>query len=131
MRRAGAAASKLALALLAGANGPVLVLAGPGNNGGDALECAANLAAAGIEVDIVHLAGATPSPEARQAPERAHAALGAAARIVEAIGPARGHRVAGQGPVGHRLRAGAGRRCLPPTWRRAGAIRTRACSATS
>ena len=48
MERAGRAAAALALELLDGeAAGAVLVLAGPGNNGGDGLELAANLAHAG------------------------------------------------------------------------------------
>lgn len=58
MERAGRAASDAALELLAGHSGArVLVLAGPGNNGGDALEVAANLARAGIDTSIIHLAG--------------------------------------------------------------------------
>ena len=78
MRRAGRAAADAALALIAQvANGrerPVLVLAGPGNNGGDALELAANLGEAGVDVVVLHLAGSgKPSPEAAQALARAHA----------------------------------------------------------
>jgi hydroxyethylthiazole kinase-like uncharacterized protein yjeF len=63
MRRAGQAGAEAALALFAGAARPatVLVVAGPGNNGGDALEVAANLAgpdpgagAAGVHVIVLH-----------------------------------------------------------------------------
>ncbi|MDB5920373.1 MAG: bifunctional ADP-dependent NAD(P)H-hydrate dehydratase/NAD(P)H-hydrate epimerase [Massilia sp.] len=63
MQRAGQAAANVALALLAGqANRSVLLLAGPGNNGGDALEAAANLAhaSAGVDVSVIHLAGTGP-----------------------------------------------------------------------
>jgi len=79
MRRAGEAAAQHALALLGGAasgapGGTVLVLAGPGDNGGDALEAAANLAALGCAVEVIHLAGAAPSADARQALARAQAA---------------------------------------------------------
>ncbi len=55
MRRAGAAAAALANRLLP-AGGKVLVLAGPGNNGGDALETAALLAYGGCQVRI-HFSG--------------------------------------------------------------------------
>lgn len=78
MRLAGHAAANAALALIgqvrqgAGATLPALVLAGPGNNGGDALELAANLSQAGIEVQILRLAGAQAlSPEAAHALQRA------------------------------------------------------------
>jgi hydroxyethylthiazole kinase-like uncharacterized protein yjeF len=101
MRRAGEAASSQALELLGLSTGPVLVLAGPGNNGGDALECAANLAAAGIEVDVLHLAGGAPSPEARQGLERARAAQGTkAVRFVDAIPRDRAYRLAVDGLFG-------------------------------
>jgi hydroxyethylthiazole kinase-like uncharacterized protein yjeF len=74
MRRAGDAAAAHALDLLGDRRtGPVLVLAGPGNNGGDALEVAANLAAAGVDVDVVHLAGGVPAPDAAAALARARA----------------------------------------------------------
>jgi hydroxyethylthiazole kinase-like uncharacterized protein yjeF len=75
MRRAGRAAADAALALLGESRArPVLVLAGPGNNGGDALELAANLGEAGVDVVVLHLAGSgKPSPEAGQALARAHA----------------------------------------------------------
>lgn len=73
MRRAGRAGSEAALALLGDARArPVLVLAGPGNNGGDALEVAANLGEAGVDVVVLHLAGSgKTSPEAAQALTRA------------------------------------------------------------
>lgn len=56
MTRAGQAASAYALELLGDSRAlPVLVLAGPGNNGGDALEVAANLADAGVDATVLHL----------------------------------------------------------------------------
>ena len=75
MQRAGRAASSFALELLGTARAqPVLVLAGPGNNGGDALELAANLGGAGVDVVVLYLAGSgPPSPEAAQALARARA----------------------------------------------------------
>jgi hydroxyethylthiazole kinase-like uncharacterized protein yjeF len=85
MRRAGQAAGNAALELLGKTATPVivhgqavpalpvLVLAGPGNNGGDALEVAAILSAAAIEVVVVHMPGSDPSPETRSALKRAHA----------------------------------------------------------
>ncbi len=83
MRRAGEAAANAALALLAGGPGPVLVLAGPGNNGGDALDAAANLANAGIEVAVLQLAGSgARSPEAAHALARAEASD---ARFIDAL----------------------------------------------
>jgi hydroxyethylthiazole kinase-like uncharacterized protein yjeF len=80
MRRAGEAAATYALEVLGGLpTGRILVLAGPGNNGGDALEVAANLANFGASVDVVHLAGAAPSPETQAALARAQ---GSRARFV-------------------------------------------------
>lgn len=75
MRRAGRAASDLALELVKdGRTRPVLVLAGPGNNGGDALELAANLGEAGLDVVVLYFAPTgQPSPEAAQALARARA----------------------------------------------------------
>lgn len=52
MARAGRAGADCALALLPVAGAQVLLLAGPGNNGGDALEVAAHLADAGMHVSI-------------------------------------------------------------------------------
>ncbi|KGF78326.1 sugar kinase [Massilia sp. JS1662] len=74
MRRAGEAAATYALEVLGGLpTGRILVLAGPGNNGGDALEVAANLANFGANVDVVHFAGTAPSPETQHALARAQA----------------------------------------------------------
>ena len=78
MQRAGAAIAELAQQLLCSAtvsSPSVLVLAGPGNNGGDALEAACLLEEAGIEVSVqLH------ADESRQ-PEDARRAL---ARVREA-----------------------------------------------
>jgi hydroxyethylthiazole kinase-like uncharacterized protein yjeF len=52
MRRAGAAAAALALSLLPASKQTVLILAGSGNNGGDAFETAYLLAEQGIEVHL-------------------------------------------------------------------------------
>jgi hydroxyethylthiazole kinase-like uncharacterized protein yjeF len=84
MRRAGVAAAHAAIDLLDDARDQlVLVLAGPGNNGGDALEVAANLVDAGIEAVVVHVAaGSPPSPEAAQALQRAR---DSGARFVDAV----------------------------------------------
>lgn len=78
MARAGQAAASAAMKILNHLEGGdaahmrVLVLAGPGNNGGDALEAAAHLAGAGIEV-LAWLApeAASTSPEREQAAARA------------------------------------------------------------
>jgi hydroxyethylthiazole kinase-like uncharacterized protein yjeF len=84
MRRAGRAASDFALELLAGRRAaPVLLLAGPGNNGGDALEVAANLAEAGVQAVVLHLNGdKPPSDETAAALARARAS---GARFVAAL----------------------------------------------
>ncbi|ALK97259.1 sugar kinase [Massilia sp. WF1] len=84
MERAGQAATAFALELLDGdAAGAVLVLAGPGNNGGDGLELAASLARRGADVEVLHLAGErAPSFEAGRALQRAR---DAGARFVDEI----------------------------------------------
>jgi len=76
MSRAGAAAAEVALGMLAPDNTlPVLVLAGPGNNGGDALEAAALLAQRGVNVMAVLMADPTRLPtDALAAYQRARGA---------------------------------------------------------
>jgi len=54
MRAAGVAAAQIALRLLTSASQPVLVIAGPGNNGGDAFETAVHLNHAGHRVTVLH-----------------------------------------------------------------------------
>lgn len=81
MQRAGLAAAAAALDMAG--SGSVLVLAGPGNNGGDALEAAANLAQSGVDVSILRLAGSGPlSSETAHALARAQASD---ARFIEAL----------------------------------------------
>ena len=83
MQRAGQAAAVAALELLRGNS--VLVLAGPGNNGGDALEAAARLAQSGVDVAVLHLAGSqAASPETVDALQRAR---DSDARFIDALPP--------------------------------------------
>ena len=74
MQRAGQSGANAALDLLPFStnHARVLVLAGPGNNGGDALETAAHLAHAGASVTILHYPPtAEPSAERQAALQRA------------------------------------------------------------
>ncbi len=76
MQRAGAAVARTALDMLTAAPAaPILVLAGPGNNGGDALEAAALLAGEAKMVYVLLMADPHRLPDdARAAYERAAAA---------------------------------------------------------
>jgi ADP-dependent NAD(P)H-hydrate dehydratase / NAD(P)H-hydrate epimerase len=88
MQRAGRGAADLARALVPALNKntKILVLAGPGNNGGDALEAARLLAKAGMQVSILFCADKSRMPEdARQAFERAQ---GSAVNFVTEISEA-------------------------------------------
>jgi ADP-dependent NAD(P)H-hydrate dehydratase / NAD(P)H-hydrate epimerase len=76
MQRAGDASARFALELLGDnrCDKHALILAGPGNNGGDALETAARLAQAGAQVTVLLFADTTKqSSDSRQALERAKA----------------------------------------------------------
>lgn len=72
MQRAGKAAAELALRLLPSRheNTTVLILAGPGNNGGDALETAIHLAARSIQVTVLQPDGTPRTEESRLAQKR-------------------------------------------------------------
>ncbi|MYM28442.1 NAD(P)H-hydrate dehydratase [Duganella sp. CY15W] len=76
MQRAGQASANAALDLMpfSTAHAKVLVLAGPGDNGGDALEAAAHISYTGAQVTLIHFTPAgTASPERMAALERAKA----------------------------------------------------------
>ncbi len=77
MERAGAAAAELAGALARDSGEPVLVLAGPGNNGGDALVAARHLMTQGFRVCVVSRADpARLPPDAARAWAHWHACGG-------------------------------------------------------
>jgi len=59
MQKAGAAAAQAAQRLLAATAQPILIYAGPGNNGGDAFEVAVHLAQAGHRISVLHHAPKT------------------------------------------------------------------------
>ncbi len=84
MQRAGQAGADAALDLLPSTidRAKVLVLAGPGNNGGDALEAAAHLGHAGAQVTILHFPPAgTAAPERIDALQRARSSPASFAAI--------------------------------------------------
>ncbi len=88
MERAGLAAAELARGLAAGPKRGVLVLAGPGNNGGDAFEVATHLKRWHFRVDVLF------TGDAAKLPHDAAAALGkwraADGRLLQSIPPS-GH----------------------------------------
>jgi hydroxyethylthiazole kinase-like uncharacterized protein yjeF len=75
MQRAGAAAASAARRLIPDSQAArILVLAGPGNNGGDALEAACDLSSGGLEVTVLlmpHANRENPPDDARYALQRA------------------------------------------------------------
>jgi len=88
MERAGLAAAELARELAAGPKRSVLVLAGPGNNGGDAFEVAAHLKRWHYRVDVLFTGDAGKLPhDAAQAFAKWNAADG---RLLQSLPPA-GH----------------------------------------
>jgi hydroxyethylthiazole kinase-like uncharacterized protein yjeF len=96
MQRAGQAGANAALDLLPSTidRATVLVLAGPGNNGGDALETAAHLGHAGAQVTILHFPPAgTAARERIDALQRARsspARFAAITSVADARAVARG-----------------------------------------
>ena len=75
MQRAGAAAAAAARQLISlGETARILILAGPGNNGGDALEAACDLSGGGLSVSVVLINTSHRPPEdAQRALQRARA----------------------------------------------------------
>jgi ADP-dependent NAD(P)H-hydrate dehydratase / NAD(P)H-hydrate epimerase len=84
MQRAGESAARLALKLVSKIHrtGPVLVLAGPGNNGGDALETAYQLATSGLDVTVILCADLKHLP-----PDASHALARAKSSAVRFLDP--------------------------------------------
>ncbi len=89
MARAGASAAELALMLASETGDPILVLAGPGNNGGDALVAARLLAVQGVPLHVVSRADPARLPADaahawetwRQAGGKTHADVAAGQRF--------------------------------------------------
>ena len=77
MERAGAAAAAVAQAMLAGSRGgPVVVLAGPGNNGGDGFVVARELRRAFHDVDVVFAGDPERLPADARAAHASYVAAG-------------------------------------------------------
>ncbi len=81
MQRAGAATASLALSLLEQHEGAVLIIAGPGNNGGDAMETATLLHGVGRRVSVVLLGDPARLPS--DAAAAMHKARGSGVRFIE------------------------------------------------
>jgi hydroxyethylthiazole kinase-like uncharacterized protein yjeF len=100
MERAGAAAAILAKALQQHLDGPPLIFAGPGNNGGDALVLARLLKQAGLRPTLVMIADpATLPADARQA----HAAWVAVGGVSHSTVPAQRYGLVADGLFGSGL----------------------------
>src|ERR1700730_9568836 len=85
MQRAGAAAAAAARQLNDNSDtAHILILAGPGNNGGDALEAACDLSSGGLEVSVLLMAGNSN----KQPADAAHALERARACAIDWITPA-------------------------------------------
>jgi hydroxyethylthiazole kinase-like uncharacterized protein yjeF len=78
MQRAGQAAAEIARELAPGDGSAILILAGPGNNGGDALVVARHLLAACYKVDVVFPGDAEALPPDAKAAYQAWIAAGGA-----------------------------------------------------
>ena len=76
MERAGAAAAQIAVRLLAGSAATPLILAGPGNNGGDAMVVARLLRQRGLAPQLVFCGDAAKLPAAAAAAHAAWIACG-------------------------------------------------------
>ena len=89
MERAGRAVADCARRMAADTGAPILVVAGPGNNGGDAWVAAAHLAESFHRVVVLDVAGRAPkASEARAAKERFAASGGSIVREWPALKPA-------------------------------------------
>ncbi|HEX3098725.1 MAG TPA: NAD(P)H-hydrate dehydratase [Usitatibacter sp.] len=81
MRKAGRAVAELARAMATDTGDPILVVAGPGNNGGDAWVAAGQLAKGFHRVVVLDAAGTAPkAPEARAARQAFESGGGSVAR---------------------------------------------------
>lgn len=76
MQRAGEAAAEWAMALIADHPGPVLVLAGPGNNGGDAFVAARLLRERGFDVHLCFVGRPASLPPDAALAHKAYVAAG-------------------------------------------------------
>ena len=89
MQRAGRAVAALAVTMTVERSGPVLVVAGPGNNGGDALVAATVLHQRGIDVEVARLdEGAAYEGDARIAWDAWRDAGGATTDFAASLGRA-------------------------------------------